>query len=179
VGKDEQEAVKWYTKSAEQGFDPAKKSLEKLKMAKDIFEAFDERPKTAENIVPYSPELIKKAEAGDAEAQFQLGYCYYNGEGVAQNYKEALAWMTKSAEQGFAKSQLAVAYRYYEGEVVAQRFEQGRSTAVAESVEKPQARSDVGFNLRLWFATRRGVEAIANRYRCEARRVDYTSGKRS
>ena len=31
---------------------------------------------------PYSPELVKKAEAGDAKAQYDLGICYYEGTGV-------------------------------------------------------------------------------------------------
>ena len=49
---------------------------------------------------PYSSELVKKAEAGDAKAQYYLGRCYYKGDGVAQDYKEAVKWFTKSAEQG-------------------------------------------------------------------------------
>ena len=32
---------------------------------------------------PYSSELVKKAEAGDATAQHDLGTCYYYGKGVA------------------------------------------------------------------------------------------------
>ena len=51
---------------------------------------------------PYSPELVKKAEAGDAKAQFLLGACYYEGEGVEKDEKEAVKWYTKSAEQGNA-----------------------------------------------------------------------------
>ena len=30
--------------------------------------------------------LIEAAEQGDAEAQFNLGYCYYDGDVVAQDY---------------------------------------------------------------------------------------------
>ena len=51
-------------------------------------------------IEPYSPELVKKAEVGDATAQHDLGTCYYYGKGVAKDYIEAVKWYTKSAEQG-------------------------------------------------------------------------------
>lgn len=40
------------------------------------------------------------AESGHAQAQFNLGICYYNGEGVLENESEAVKWLKKSAEQG-------------------------------------------------------------------------------
>jgi len=45
---------------------------------------------------PYSAELVKKAEAGDAKAQHNLGACYCEGKGVPQDYKEAVKWYRKS-----------------------------------------------------------------------------------
>ena len=36
------------------------------------------------------------AEKGLKEAQNNLGYCYLNGIGVAQNYAEAVKWYTKA-----------------------------------------------------------------------------------
>ena len=41
-----------------------------------------------------------KAEQGVAEAQFNLGVCYYFGYGIDQNYAEAVKWYKLSAEQG-------------------------------------------------------------------------------
>ena len=38
-----------------------------------------------------------KAEQGDSVAQFNLGVLYCNGQGVIQNYKEAVKWYRKSA----------------------------------------------------------------------------------
>jgi len=43
---------------------------------------------------------IKKPLAGEADAQFLLGLMYDNGEGVPQDYKQAIKWYTKVAEQG-------------------------------------------------------------------------------
>ena len=47
----------------------------------------------------FSPELVSKAEAGDARAQNDLGRCYCKGIGVAQDYNEAVKWWTKASEQ--------------------------------------------------------------------------------
>lgn len=41
-------------------------------------------------------EVIKRAEQGEAEAQFQLGLAYYNGEGIVKNYSKAYYWFNKS-----------------------------------------------------------------------------------
>jgi TPR repeat protein len=57
----------------------------------------------------YSADLVKRAEAGNAPAQFSLGLCYQEGEGVAKNEKEAISWYSKSAEQGNPLAQLKLA----------------------------------------------------------------------
>jgi TPR repeat protein len=69
-------------------------------------------------------ELEKKAEAGDPYAQFNLGNAYYKGNGVPQDYKEAVKWYTKSAEQGFADAQCNLASCYQKGEGVSQDIEE-------------------------------------------------------
>ena len=50
----------------------------------------------------------KAAEQGDAGAQNNLGKCYHNGQGVAQDYAQAVAWYRKAAEQGHAGAQEAL-----------------------------------------------------------------------
>ena len=40
------------------------------------------------------------AEEGDAHAQYSLGLCYADGEGVAEDKAEAVKWFRKAAEQG-------------------------------------------------------------------------------
>ena len=51
-------------------------------------------------------ELKKQAEAGDAEAQFELGLHYCADE---DNYDTTLLWYRKAAEQGHARAQLFLA----------------------------------------------------------------------
>jgi TPR repeat protein len=51
---------------------------------------------------------------GDKEAQYKLGYIYFNGKGVEQNVKQGLYWLKKAANQNHIKSQcvLGTYYRY-------------------------------------------------------------------
>ena len=44
------------------------------------------------------------AGQGHAEAQFNLGYMYAQGQDVPQGDKEALMWYRKSADQGHSKA---------------------------------------------------------------------------
>ena len=65
-------------------------------------------------------DLEKIAEAGDANAQLEVGTAYYNGNGVEQDHKKAAEWYTKAAEQGYAKAQYKLGNCYYTGEGVDQ-----------------------------------------------------------
>ncbi|MBR6802989.1 MAG: SEL1-like repeat protein [Kiritimatiellae bacterium] len=47
-------------------------------------------------------DLKHRARLGDAEAQFEVGCCYYEGDGVPKNLVEAVKWYQKAAEQGHA-----------------------------------------------------------------------------
>jgi TPR repeat protein len=62
-------------------------------------------------------EFRRLADAGDPVAQANLGYMYYVGEGVNQNYAEAVNWYRRAAVQGERDAQynLAVAYAFGEG----------------------------------------------------------------
>ena len=45
-------------------------------------------------------ELRAKAEHGDATAQFNLGICYHNGQGVTKDYVEAYKWLSLASVGG-------------------------------------------------------------------------------
>ncbi len=47
----------------------------------------------------------KLAKKGDVSAQFQLGECYYNGNGVETDYKKAVEWYLKAANSGNPNAQ--------------------------------------------------------------------------
>lgn len=53
------------------------------------------------DISPQAVEKVSKAAGlGDPDAQYTLGYMYYYGNGVPQNYKTSVQWMDRAASQG-------------------------------------------------------------------------------
>jgi hypothetical protein len=62
-----------------------------------------------------SQELLKRAEASDSQAQFELGRAYEDGKGVAQDDEQAVQWFRKSAEQGNAQAQNSLGVMYAQG----------------------------------------------------------------
>ncbi len=55
------------------------------------------------------------AEQGDAWAQYKLGWMYFKGEGVPQDYAEAFRWYRLAAEQGDTSTQLNLDLIYDNG----------------------------------------------------------------
>ena len=48
----------------------------------------------------------KAAEQNDAKAQYNLGVCYDNGQGVAKDEVEAVKWYRKAAEQNLRRGSI-------------------------------------------------------------------------
>jgi len=67
-------------------------------------------------------ELRSRAEQGDASAQSYLGMKYDYGQGVPQDYAEAVKWYRLAAEQGDAFAQFNLALMYDLGEGVPQDY---------------------------------------------------------
>lgn len=57
----------------------------------------------------------KAAEAGNLEAQTNLGYLYLSGRGITQDNQQAMLWMAKAAEGGFAQAQMNLGILLQEG----------------------------------------------------------------
>jgi hypothetical protein len=66
------------------------------------------------------PALLAKAEAGNAETQYQLGSRYYSGDHVRRNYSQAEFWFRKGAEQGDPDSEFMLGGLYHFGQGVPQ-----------------------------------------------------------
>jgi hypothetical protein len=60
-------------------------------------------------------ELKNSATQGDVVAQYALGMRYATGEGVKQDYVQALAWFRLAAEQGDVRAQAKMAAWYSAG----------------------------------------------------------------
>ncbi len=66
-----------------------------------------EEPSQAQSI----EDLIARAEAGDADAQNDLGICYANGDGTPQDWRKAFYWYQKAAQQGHVYGQYNLAWQ--------------------------------------------------------------------
>ena len=99
-------------------------------------------------------QLCLDAEQGDADAQFLLGRRYFNGEGVPQNYQEAVKWFRLAAEQGDADAQFLLGRRYFNGEGVPQDYQEA---AKWYRLAAEQGQADAQFSLGNMYALGEGV----------------------
>ncbi len=137
------EAVKWFTRAAEQENVKAENNLGNCYYyGYGVYENYGEAVKwytkaaeqgcaEAQNSLGYYYEInelnpkkavewyTKAAEQGLPVAQCNLGVCYKYGNGVEKNLEETIKWYTKAANQGYAKAQYYLALSYDKGEGVA------------------------------------------------------------
>jgi hypothetical protein len=57
----------------------------------------------------------KAANDGNADGQFTLGYCYFIGRDVNQNFPEAIKWFVLAANAGQPKAQMLLGESYARG----------------------------------------------------------------
>jgi TPR repeat protein len=76
----------------------------------------------AQNLI----EIKEKAMQGDARAQFNLGLMYAKGDGVKQDFSQAMLWYEKAAAQGDAQGQNNLGVLYYGGKGVKQDLSQAK-----------------------------------------------------
>ncbi len=84
-------------------------------------------------------ELKPLAEKGYAEAQYNLGVMYEFGQGVPQDFAEAVKWYRKSADQGYTKALVSLGDKYENGQGVPQDY--------AESLKLYRKAADQGYSL--------------------------------
>jgi TPR repeat protein len=59
--------------------------------------------------------LLRKAQAGDAKAQFDLASAFSQGDGVVKDPAKGIEWLKKSALQGYPGAQVVLGYMYQKG----------------------------------------------------------------
>ena len=69
---------------------------------------------------PSDDTTLLLAEQGDAKAQNKLGFVYDAGQGVRQDYAEAVKWYRKAADQGNASAEYNLGSMYANGQGVPQ-----------------------------------------------------------
>jgi TPR repeat protein len=70
------------------------------------------------NVGEKGARWVKDAEAGNPEAEFNLGLVYLQGDGTPKDAAKAAAWLEKSALQGYAEAQFRLGRMYARGEGV-------------------------------------------------------------
>lgn len=98
--------------------------------------------------------LTQRAAQGEAQAQLQLGLLYAKGQGVPQDYAEALKWYRLAAAQGNAEAQFSLGVLYAKGEGVAP---DGAEAAKWYHLAAAQGNAEAELNLGLLSATGQGV----------------------
>ena len=98
---------------------------------------------SSENYTEAFKYCKKSAEEGIAEAQFNLGYMYQNGQGVKQEYFKAFEWYQKAAEQGLAYTQYNLGNMYYNGLGVRQNYTKAKEYFGLACDNKYQAGCDM------------------------------------
>ena len=66
--------------------------------------------------------LKQATQISEAHEQCRIGSTHYNGEGVQQNFVEAMRWFRMAADRGHAKAQYNLGYQYAKGEGVPQDY---------------------------------------------------------
>lgn len=72
-------------------------------------------------------DAMTKAKAGDAGSQTAVALMYSKGQGVPQDRKQAVEWLTKAAEQGYAEAQYRLGATYANGTSVPQDYKKAAS----------------------------------------------------
>jgi hypothetical protein len=91
-------------------------------------------------------ETKRLAEQGNVIAQMNLGNKYYVGEGVPQNFTEAVKWYRMAAKQGNAVAQNNLGMMYGIGRGLPKNFIRAyvwSSVAAAQGNEQAMANRDV------------------------------------
>src|SRR2546430_2546890 len=67
-------------------------------------------------------QLLRAANAGDAEAALAIGLLYYRGQPVEQDFKVALEWLMKAADGGSVAAMNLAGHFFQEGLGTAQDY---------------------------------------------------------
>jgi len=104
--RDNQQAVYWYTKAAEQGLANAQFDLGRMYVTgKGV----------TQDVELGVAWQLKAAEQGLANAQFAIGKRYFLGVGLVQDHQQAQLMILKAAEQGLVGAQSQLGMIYFQG----------------------------------------------------------------
>jgi TPR repeat protein len=115
VDKNNDLAVQWMTKAANQDFKFAQTQLGLMYLSASDFVG---------NYVLAREWLLKGASRGEDDALNALGVIYSQGLGVTVNGELAVTYFRKAADDGFGTAQYNLGYQYYVGKLVPQDYKE-------------------------------------------------------
>lgn len=147
VEKDEEQAFKWYHKSAQHGNAKAQTCLGAC---------YELGNGVKQNYSLAVTWYRKAAEQGYSKAQTCLGYCYGKGNGVVEDYKQAIEWWRKAAIQGDSEAQNCMGNCYNYGTGVSKDIKQA---FFWYSKSAKQNYAEAQFMLGVFYSTGLGVQS--------------------
>jgi uncharacterized protein len=115
VEKNNQQAVQWMTKAANQDFKFAQTQLGLMYLVSNDI---------PDNYILARGWLAKGAEHGENDALNALGVIYSEGLGVKANGEQAIKYFREAADGGLAMAQFNLGYQYYTGKLVQQDYKE-------------------------------------------------------
>lgn len=120
-----------------------------------LFSACGKQSATELPVEPFEV-ILARAQDGDADAQFQVGASYHDGQsGIPKNLATAKEWFEKSAAKGDERAEFNLGVMYYSGEGIPQNYAKAREW-FEKAVAQKNARAQ--FNLGIMYYRGEGVE---------------------
>ena len=89
--------------------------VERLYIATGLAKKDMDEAEAAHAVEDERAQTLERAEAGDAQAQFNVGWMYYYAKGVAEDSILGLEWLLKAANQGHVEAQWEMGNAYKTG----------------------------------------------------------------
>ena len=134
---------------------------------------FQPTPKLTEADRKKFEETKAKAEAGDAQAQSDLGSSYCSGLGTPVNESEGVKWYRKSAEQGNAAGENGLGWSYLHGSGVAKNPVEAIKWLVKSAEQgNAKAQSNLGYCYEFGDGVQKDIIEAVELYRKAAEQGD-------
>lgn len=89
------------------------------------------------------------AEAGDLQAQYEMGEFFYQGERVERDIDKALVWFERASIQGHPRAQYQLGLMHYQGEGVTRNLPQAYIILKMSAVNGEEAAMDASDQIAL------------------------------
>ena len=144
VPLDTLEALKWYKLAEERGDAAGRQGAAAISaiLPPEQVKAAQERARQSD--AELLPAKRKRAQAGDARAQFELGLAYYKGLAIEPDAKKAFFWFSRAAAHGLPEAENNLGTMYELGQGTKRDFVRAMSLFRKAARVLPQAEVNIG-----------------------------------